>query len=118
MKYMIKKKNPNNLASLEIEEIEEIDFTVADTFFTKLKGLMFKNEVAKAMIFFKCKQIHTFFMKIPIDVYYFDKNMMIIKIDENISPNKIGKYIANAYGVIETSANSKAFDIGDIIVKI
>jgi len=112
MKYIIKKKDYNHADSYEM------DFAVADSFFTKLKGLMFKKTVSKPMMFFKCKQIHTFFMKIPIDIYYFDKNMMIIDIEENIKPQRIGRYIKNGYGVIETAANLKAFAIGDIIVKI
>ena len=112
MKYRIYK------SSTEYNVSNVIDIDVADDFFSKLKGLMFKDVVDRPLMFSKCKQVHTFFMKIPIDVYYFDKDMLIIKIEENLKPNKIGKYISNAYGVIETKSNSKLFEIADRITEV
>lgn len=97
------------------ENIKEIEVDIANKFFTKLKGLMFQKEICKPMMFFNCRQIHTFFMKVSIDVYYFDKEMKIIDIDLNVSPSKIGKHVKKAYGVIETSKNSNLLKIGDSI---
>lgn len=83
---------------------KSIDVEVSDTFFTKLKGLMFKKEIINPMVFYKCKQVHTFFMKVPIDIYYFDENMKIIECEINLEPNRIGKYVKKGFGVIETKS--------------
>ena len=60
----------------------------ANTFFKKLKGLMFTKDCNYIMKF-KCNGIHTFFMKFNIDVILTDKNHQILYIYKNISPNKI-----------------------------
>lgn len=89
---------------------------VADTFLKRFKGLMLRNEAKEPMMFLKCRQVHTFFMKFPINVYYFDKDMKIIHIEENLTPWKIGKYVKNAYGLIEADASVESFlSIGDTL---
>lgn len=118
MRFIIKKSDALSKIDKKEDIKIEVDFDIADTFYRKLKGLMFKKTIDRPLIFYKCKQVHTFFMKIPIDVYFFDENMKIIDCQEAIKPNKIGRYIKSAYGVIESSANSKLLEIGDEIVKI
>ncbi len=60
----------------------------AKTFFQKLKGLMFQKEF-NYILKIKTNGIHTFFMKIPIDVILTDKNNKILYIYKNLKPNKI-----------------------------
>lgn len=60
----------------------------AKTFLQKLKGLMFQAEF-NYILKFKTNGIHTFFMKIPIDVVLTDKNNKILYIYRNLKPNKI-----------------------------
>lgn len=121
MKYRIEKiRSRDELTSgynSEWVKDEIIEIDIADSFFLKLKGLMFKKRVERPLMFLNCKQIHTFFMKIPIDVYYFDRSMTIIDIDENLSPNKVGKYKKETYGLIETESSVKVFELGDKIKK-
>ena len=61
----------------------------ANTFKTKLLGLMFKKNINYGLLIINCKSIHTFFMKENIDVILLDKNNKILKINKNIKPNKI-----------------------------
>jgi uncharacterized membrane protein (UPF0127 family) len=60
----------------------------ANTFFEKLKGLMFIKNF-DYILKFKTNGIHTFFMKTNIDVIMTDKNNKILYIYRNLSKNKI-----------------------------
>lgn len=60
----------------------------AKTFFQKLKGLMFKKNF-DYILKFKTNGIHTFFMKIKIDVVLTDKNGNILYIYKSLKPNRI-----------------------------
>ena len=81
---------------------------IADTYFKRLKGLMFTKELPNenALQIKPCKEIHTFNMNYTIDVLYLDENNTIVNIDENLKPNRIGKRVKNAVSVIELP-NSK-----------
>lgn len=92
------------------------DMEVADTFFKRFKGLMLRKEAHKPMMFLKCRQVHTFFMKFPIDVYYFDKDMKIIQVEKNLKPWKISHYIKDAYGLIEVDSSvGISLSVGDTL---
>lgn len=88
-----------------ITKNEEISKNVimADSFLKRLKGLMFTKELSPdySIYIHPCGQIHTFFMNYSIDVLYLDKNNVILAIDENIKPGKIGKKVKGATAVIE-----------------
>ena len=58
----------------------------ANSFFMKFKGLMFKKNVNYGMLFYKTNMIHTFFMRINIDIYGLDDNLIIIEKRKNIKP--------------------------------
>lgn len=60
----------------------------ANSFYKKFKGLMFASDF-DYILKIKCNGIHTFFMKLPIDVFLTDKNNTVLYIYRNISPNKI-----------------------------
>ena len=53
---------------------------------------MGKRNVDYGLLLIPCKSIHTFFMKINIDVVYFDKAMTIVDIDRDMKPWRTGKY--------------------------
>lgn len=79
------------------------NLTVADTYFKRLKGLMFTKELPSqnALQIIPCSEIHTFFMNYSIDVLYLDGNNSIVYMDEKLQPRKVGKYVKNAKSVIE-----------------
>ena len=67
---------------------------VAKSFFARAKGLMFKKDFDGVMVFVFSKPVnlsfHTFFMRFPIDIYFFlDKKLVYEKI--NVKPWKIIK---------------------------
>lgn len=76
---------------------------VADTFVTRLKGLMFTKKLPEedALHIIPCNGIHTFNMRYSIDVIYLDKSQIIIAIDEDVHPRRMGRPIKNAVSVVE-----------------
>ena len=61
-----------------------------NTFFKRLKGLMFKKEIITDIYLFpRCSSIHTYFMRQDIDICILDKNYNVLYKKENLKPNKI-----------------------------
>lgn len=91
------------LIDKETNTIISENLQVADTYFKRLKGLMFTKDLPahNALQIIPCKEIHTFFMNYSIDVLYLDSKNNIVFIDENLKPGKIGKLVINAKSVIE-----------------
>lgn len=69
-----------NGSTLEIE--------VAETFFSRLRGLMGRNRLEKGrgLLIAPCNSIHMMFMRFSIDVIYLDKDFCIKKIARNVLP--------------------------------
>jgi uncharacterized protein len=84
-------------------KIIAVSVMTADSFFKRLKGLMFTKELLpqSALYIYPCREIHTFFMNYNIDVLYLDINNIIVAIDEDMKPGKIGKNYKNAVAVVE-----------------
>ncbi|MCL6570428.1 MAG: DUF192 domain-containing protein [Bacillus sp. (in: Bacteria)] len=76
---------------------------IADTFFKRLKGLMFSKSLpaGHGLLIRPCQAIHTFFMKYSIDVLYLSKDFEIVGLDETLKPAKVGKYQKRATSVLE-----------------
>ena len=83
-------------------------------FIDRLKGLALKKEITEDYLFPKCKSVHTFFMKVNIDIIALNKDGKIIKIYRNISPNKIIFAPNKTYAIMETKANSN-YEIEQIV---
>ena len=67
---------------------KEIELKIANTFLKKLKGFMFQKEITYALRF-KTNSIHTFFMKVNLDIVMTDKDNKILYIYKNFNKNKI-----------------------------
>ena len=59
------------------------------SFFSRLKGFMFKKNINNAILFEHCNSIHTFFMKENIDVIMCNKDNEILFYFPNLTKNKI-----------------------------
>ena len=93
---------------------------IADSFFKRLKGLMFTKELPdqNALLIKPCNEIHTFNMNYSIDVLYIDVNNKILAISEDMKPGIIGKCVKNAISVVELPCNkirSSNIKVGDIV---
>ncbi len=82
--------------------------SVAKTFFGRLKGLMFRNRLddGEGLLIVPCSMIHTFFMKISIDVLFLDGQGTVIYIMENLPPWKCSPPVSKAASVLELPAGT------------
>lgn len=90
----------------------------ARTFWQRFLGLMGVTCLKKGegLWFENCTSIHCFFMKIPIDVVYCDKQYRVVGI-ETVQPWRIGHHYAGARHVLELGAGeASAIQIGDVLV--
>ena len=76
---------------------------VADTLFTRMKGLLGKRELPKgeALWIKPCFSVHTFFMKFPIDVLFLNKQNQVIAAVSNLKPNRITRIYPQSLSVLE-----------------
>ena len=88
---------------------KEIELINCKSFYSRLKGFMFKKNINNALLFNKCNSIHTFYMKENIDVIMCDKDNNILYFYKDLKKNKIIFPKKNVYKVIETPSNY--FDI-------
>lgn len=88
----------------------------ADTFMTRLKGLMFKRSFNKGegLVIVPCNSIHTFWMKFPIDVVFLSQDDTVVYVIEDLKPNRISPLIRNAHSVLELPVGT----ISDVNIKI
>ena len=94
MKLLTLEKN----GSILIPSIEN-----ADSFFTRMMGLMFRKSLPenRGLLLYPCNQIHTFQMKFPIDAIYLSEDDVIVKIEASIPPRKVCKTVKTAKKVLE-----------------
>lgn len=91
---------------------------IADNFFARFFGLMGKDRLSRGsgLLITPCNSIHMFFMKIPLDVVFIDKNNIIVYLLEDIRPWKISPVIRKACSTIELPAGtikSTGTEVGD-----
>jgi len=95
------------------------DVRVADTLFTRMKGLLGKRELPKgeALCIKPCFSVHTFFMKFAIDVIFLNKKNQIIASVSNLSPNRMTRLYPQSFSVLELplgtidASNTKTGDV-------
>ena len=75
---------------------------VADTFFTRFKGLMLRKALlpGEGLLLKNCSTIHCCFMRFPIDVVYLDDNMQVVGV-ETVKPWRLGHIFRGAKHVLE-----------------
>ena len=92
----------------------------AVTFFQRTRGLLGRKEIKKGEGLYipKCRSIHTFFMRFPIDIVFIDGDNKITGIVSELMPFRIAFGPRNTDGVLELSVgtlNDNRCVIGDKI---
>lgn len=90
----------NEYMKIVINEVM-LDIKIAKGFKDKLFGLTNKSSYPDAMLFYNTNSIHTFGMKMKIDVIYLDKDYNVISYLTDIPKNKILMPVKGAKHVIE-----------------
>src|SRR5262245_35165943 len=83
------------------------EVTLANTFFKRLRGLMFRRRLgeAEAIWLRLCNGVHTFWMFFAIDVIFLDQQLRIVKLVENMRPFRVTRPHLAAGSVLELSAH-------------
>ena len=86
--------------------LNEIEMMLADSFLTRLAGLMFRRRLppATGLLLVPCNSVHMCFMRFAIDVVYIDKEYKIIKVVKNLKPWVGLSMCRNAWATLEMTA--------------
>lgn len=95
---------------------KKYNIILMNSFFRRLKGLMFKRDAIKDIYLFpKCSSIHTYFMKQNIDVCIIDKKNIITYIKSNVKKGSI--IMQKGYSTLEMPLGTcKHLKIGDKLI--
>lgn len=98
------------------DELVNIKITYANSFFKRFKGLMLRNDVDFAILFYNLRDssIHTHFMRFDIDVYFLDRNKTVFE-KTTLKPWRFYKPKKQAEYVLETKKDELKIKIGDCL---
>ncbi|PIK14114.1 DUF192 domain-containing protein [Halobacteriovorax sp. JY17] len=90
----------------EIVLCEELK--IADDFFSRLIGLMFKKKMIgfDGLLIKQCNSIHTFFMRYALDIVFLNKEMKVVKVIENIKPWRMTLMYLKSSQVLELKSGT------------
>lgn len=91
------------LLNSDTNQIIAKEVTIANTFLSRLIGLLDKKELPfdNGLWLIPCNSIHTFGLKFNIDAIFLNKNNTIVYLMENLGKNKISPVIFAAHSVLE-----------------
>lgn len=102
----------------DIEVLDDI--IIAESFFSRLKGLLGKKGLDKGqgLVIRPCNSVHTIGMKFSIDLAFVNEDNQVIHIIQDLKPGKLSPIIKGSKFVIEVASGEFSHDnleIGDII---
>lgn len=94
----------------------------ADSFFLRLKGLLFCEFLApgEGILIDPCSSVHSFGMKIIIDIAFLDHNFRVLKTVSNMRPGRTAGQKKARY-VLEMPSGTnevKGIKVGDLLLMI
>lgn len=93
------------------------DLEIADSFLSRFRGLMGIKVLPESagLWITPCNSVHCFFMRIPIDAIFLDKDNRVVYISKNMKPWSVSPIIKKAKSVVEVDANTlgNVVEIGD-----
>lgn len=97
----------------------DIHIEVADTALKRIIGLLGRKSIPEnyGLLLTPCSQVHTFFMRFPIDVVLLDRSSTMLSI-QSLPTWKISKPIPGTYSILELksgAAEKYHFKIGQKI---
>ena len=99
-------------------KIIESNISLANNFWDRLAGYMFRSKPHKSGILFEpAISIHTFFMRFPIDVVFLDGTLKVLKIYRSLPPWRHTGFYFTSRKTLELPAGKFPVDIreGDIL---
>lgn len=80
---------------------------IARTSRTRRRGLLGRDSVEGAMLLEPARSVHTFGMRIPIDVVHLDRDRRVLRV-VTMRPNRLGRPVRGARSVLECEAGAMA----------
>lgn len=99
---------PMKISNLRNGRIVANDARVARSIISRIIGVIGQREFASgtALVIPGCRQVHTFFVRFPIDLVFTDKHSTVIQVLADVSPCCMTGYYLKATQVIELPAGS------------
>ena len=93
---------------------------VADSFGTRFMGLMGRKSLdpGEGLCIQRCNSIHMFFMRMPIDVAFVDRDGKVLHVLNAIKPWRVSRVVRGSKAAIELPAGllaEKGVKAGDVI---
>jgi uncharacterized membrane protein (UPF0127 family) len=83
---------------------------IANTHWARMRGLIGQGQESfrsgAGLWIVPSRGIHTFFMRIPIDVIYLDEDRKVVHIEENVAPWRFAPILTEAVTVLEVPAHT------------
>ncbi|MBI5211428.1 MAG: DUF192 domain-containing protein [Elusimicrobia bacterium] len=75
----------------------------AETLWDRMRGLLGRDALAEdeGLWIVPCPQIHTFFMRFPIDVLFLDRGLKVVRVMEDLVPWRLSPWVLSAHSVLE-----------------
>lgn len=98
------------------------DLRIADNFVSRFRGLMGVDVLPQGtgLWITPCNSVHCFFMRIPIDVIFLDKDNRVVHITKSMRPWSISPIVRKAKSVVEANAGtlSDVLKVGDQLILV
>lgn len=96
------------------------DLEIAESFFARGRGLLGRASLGpeQGLWIKPCNNIHTWFMKFPIDCVFVDRGLTVRSLRENIRPWRMVMPQWSAHSVIEMPAGSVSrlgIQVGEVL---
>ena len=84
--------------------------TMASTLWTRMAGLLGRRALpdGEALVFERCRAVHTVGMRFPIDVVFVDRGWRVVAVRHAVGPGRVLGPVWGAWGVIEMASGSLA----------
>ncbi len=87
--------------------VVRVPLEIAASYRARTKGLLGRDSVDGAMLLSPANSVHTFRMRIPIDVAYLDRKLKVIAV-RTMKPGRLGLPRVRARHVLEAEAGGMA----------
>ncbi|MBI5623952.1 MAG: DUF192 domain-containing protein [Elusimicrobia bacterium] len=92
----------------------------AEALLDRMRGLLGKDSLpeGEGLWIIPCPQIHTFFMRFPIDVLFLDRGLKVVLVKERLGPWRLAPWLpwtCDAHSVLELAAGALrgSVEVGD-----
>lgn len=77
---------------------------VADTAWTRMVGLLGRAGAGDGAWIEPCAQVHTLFMRAPIDLVFVDRDDRVLHVTPGLRPWRLSRWVRGARAVLELAA--------------